>query len=202
MRVTLLRCGLVAGPLFVAVFLLEGAFKGSGYDALRHPVSSLELGSHGWIQVANFLVAGVLTVAFAAGVWRPGFRAGAVLIGVWGVGLLGAGAFTTDPVSGFPVGTPAVAAYTTSGGLHDGFSLPAFVALGAAQVLLSRSGDRRWLTYSLLSATTYLGCFALAGAGFRQVSGLVEVGGLFQRLSVIIGWGWTVALALKLLRRS
>jgi hypothetical protein len=32
----LLACGLVAGPLFVVVFLLEGAFKGSGYDALRH----------------------------------------------------------------------------------------------------------------------------------------------------------------------
>lgn len=39
----LLRCGLVAGPLFVAVFLLAGAFKGSGDDALRHPVSSLAL---------------------------------------------------------------------------------------------------------------------------------------------------------------
>ena len=202
MRRDLLRCGLVAGPLFVVVFLLEGAFKGSGYDALRHPVSSLELGSHGWIQVLNFLVAGVLTVAFAAGVWRSGFRGGAVLIGVWGVGLLGAGLFTTDPVSGFPVGTPAVADYTTSGALHDGSSLPAFLALAAAQVVLSRGQGRRWLAYSLLSATAYLCCFVLASAGFNQAPGLVEVGGLFQRLTVMIGWAWTVALAARLLRRT
>ncbi|WP_329003258.1 hypothetical protein OHA18_08335 [Kribbella sp. NBC_00709] len=40
----MLACGLVAGPLFVVVFLLEGAFKGSGYDVLRHPG---ELGESG-----------------------------------------------------------------------------------------------------------------------------------------------------------
>ncbi|MFI5711848.1 DUF998 domain-containing protein [Kribbella sp. NPDC051620] len=52
-------------------------------------------------------------------------RLGAVLVGVWGAGLLGAGLFNTDPVSGFPLGTPATVDYTTSGALHDAFSLPA-----------------------------------------------------------------------------
>ncbi len=202
MNRTLLRCGLVAGPLFVVVFLLEGAFKGSGYDALRHPVSSLELGPAGWIQVVNFLVVGVLTVAFAVGVGRSGFRVGAVLIGAWGVGLLGAGLFRTDPVSGFPIGTPPAVDYTALGALHDGFSLPGFVCLAAAQVVLSRGHGRAWFWYSLLSATMYVTCFALAGAAFNQVSGLVEVGGLFQRLTVMIGWAWTVALAVRLLRRT
>ncbi|MDX3000630.1 DUF998 domain-containing protein [Kribbella solani] len=200
-RLVLLRCGLVAGPLFVVTFLLEGAFKGSGYDALRHPVSSLELGSHGWIQVANFLVAGVLTIAFATGVWRSGHRSGGVLIGVWGAGLIGAGLFTTDPVNGFPLNTPDVAAYTTSGALHDGFSLPGFLALAVAQLVLCRGGWK-WLTYSLLSATAYVVCFGLTSSAFNQTAGLIAIGGLFQRITVTIGWAYTVALAIRLLRRS
>ncbi|MEV5967814.1 DUF998 domain-containing protein [Kribbella sp. NPDC051952] len=198
----LVSCGLVAGPLFILVFLLEGAFKGSGYDALRHPVSSLELGANGWIQVANFLVVGLLTIAFAVGLWRSRLRAGAVLIGVWGVGLLGAGVFVTDPVSGFPVGTPPISDYTTSGALHDGFSLPAFVALAAAMIVLSRGHGLKWLLYSLLSATAYLVCFVLASSGFNQTASLVDVAGLFQRLTVTIGWAWTVVLALRVLRRT
>ena len=87
----LLACGLVAGPLFVVAFLLQGALKGSGYDWMRHPVSSLALGGHGWVQTANFLVSGLLTVAFAVGLWRAGPRAGGVLIGVGAGALLIAG---------------------------------------------------------------------------------------------------------------
>jgi hypothetical protein len=62
----LLSCGAIAGPLFIAAFLVEGATR-AGYDPLRHPVSSLVLGDHGWTQTANFVVAGLLTLAFAAG---------------------------------------------------------------------------------------------------------------------------------------
>jgi hypothetical protein len=108
---------------------------------MRHPVSSLALGPFGWTQTAVFLVAGLLTVAFAAGFVRlPGVRrkVGAILIGVWGAGLAGAGAFVTDPVSGYPPGTPALPEpLTMSGALHDLFSVPAFFALGAACFVLS-----------------------------------------------------------------
>ncbi|MGH3184154.1 MAG: DUF998 domain-containing protein [Streptosporangiaceae bacterium] len=48
----LLYCGAAAGPLFVAVFVVEGARR-AGYKPLRHPVSSLSLGPHGWVQVAT-----------------------------------------------------------------------------------------------------------------------------------------------------
>jgi hypothetical protein len=67
----LLRCGVAAGPVFVAVFLLEGAVR-DGYRPLRHPVSSLALGSRGWIQTGNFVVAGTLFLAGAAGLARAG----------------------------------------------------------------------------------------------------------------------------------
>jgi hypothetical protein len=198
----LVSCGLLAGPLFVVAFLVQGAFKGSGYDALRHPVSSLALGDHGWVQTANFLVAGLLTIAFALGLWRSGIRAGAVLIGLWGVGLIGAGVFVTDPVSGFPVGTPAISDYSTSGALHDGFSVPAFLAIPIVMIVLCRDGDWRWLMYSLLSAAAFLVADVLASSGFGQTASLVDVAGLFQRLAVTIGWAWMFALALRVLRRT
>ncbi|MFI7062197.1 DUF998 domain-containing protein [Kribbella sp. NPDC050124] len=198
----LVECGLVAGPLFVLTFLIEGALKGSGYDPMRHPVSSLALGEHGWVQTANFLVCGLLTIACAVGLWRSGLRAGAVLIGIWGLGLVGAGIFVTDPVSGFPVGTPDAVEYTTIGALHDGFSLPAFLALALAQVVLSGGRGWKWRVYSLLSATAFAATFVLAGTGFDQTESLVDVAGLFQRLAVTIGWAWLFALALRVRRRT
>jgi Protein of unknown function (DUF998) len=67
----LLRCGVAAGPVFAAVFLLEGGLR-DGYRPLRHPVSSLALGPRGWIQAGNFAVAGTLVLAAAAGLARAG----------------------------------------------------------------------------------------------------------------------------------
>jgi hypothetical protein len=66
---TLLACGVIAGPLFVGAFLLEGATR-ADYDPLRHPLSSLALGDFGWTQIANFIVAGLLTLAFSIGLRR------------------------------------------------------------------------------------------------------------------------------------
>jgi hypothetical protein len=40
---SLLACGVIGGPLFVATFLVEGATR-ADYELLRHPVSSLALG--------------------------------------------------------------------------------------------------------------------------------------------------------------
>jgi len=94
----LLRCGLAAGPVFVAVFLFEGAVR-DGYRPLRHPVSSLALGPRGWIQAGNFTVAGTLYLAGAAGLARASdpassSRAAPALIGAAGAGLICSAAFT------------------------------------------------------------------------------------------------------------
>jgi hypothetical protein len=51
-RGLLLRRGASTGPLFVTVFLIEGARR-ADYTPIRHPVSSLSLGRQGWVQVAN-----------------------------------------------------------------------------------------------------------------------------------------------------
>jgi hypothetical protein len=99
-----LACRVIDGPLFVVVFLVEAATR-AGYDSLRHPVSSLALGDHGWTQTANFVITGLLTLAFAVGLrrafWPPeGSTWAPLLVGVWAVGLLGAGTLVTGPLSG------------------------------------------------------------------------------------------------------
>jgi Protein of unknown function (DUF998) len=66
---TLLVCGAIAGPLFTLAWAAEGATR-ANYRPLRHPVSSLELGDLGWTQRANFIVTGLLTLAFASGLRR------------------------------------------------------------------------------------------------------------------------------------
>ncbi|WP_433727270.1 DUF998 domain-containing protein [Actinoplanes sp. CA-051413] len=203
----LLLCGLLAGPLFVGSFLLEGAFR-DGYDPLRHPVSSLSLGPGGWVQIVAFLSAGVLTLVFAVGLRRslrpgPGSAAGPLLIAVWGVGLLGAGVFVTDPVSGYPAGTPATPDVPSRHGLlHDlAFSLPGFVCFAAAMLVFAYAFTRRralgWAVYSGLSATAFLILFVLNNAGFAQDPRWVSTAGLLQRLTIGVGWLWLTLLAVR-----
>lgn len=201
MRASLVS-GVIAGPLFVLTFLIAGATR-PDYDPVRHPVSSLALGPFGWVQTANFVVGGLLMLALAVGlVLLPGARqkVGAVLVGVWAVGLLGAGAFVIDPVSGYPPGTPAVPdEATVAGTLHNLFAAAAFLSLGAACFVLA-AGGRRWALYSVLSGVALLATFIVSGIGLAQADAVVDVAGLWQRISMIIGWVWLTVLALGLLR--
>jgi hypothetical protein len=65
----LLACGVIGPPLFVMVFLVEGATR-PGYSAWRHYVSQLSLGEGGWMQIANFLLCGLTSLCFALGLRR------------------------------------------------------------------------------------------------------------------------------------
>jgi hypothetical protein len=205
----LLTCGVIAGPLFVITFLIEGATR-ANYNPLRHPVSSLALGDFGWTQIANFMIAGLLTLAFALGLRltlraQKGSTWGPLLVAIWGIGLLGAGVFLTDPVSGYPPGTPDLLVNTTAHGeLHDSFSLAGFLALTAACFVFSyrfiRQGKNGWAIYSTITGILFPIGIVLASAGFSQAEGLVAFGGLVQRLTVTIGWTWLTLLAVYLLR--
>jgi len=204
-----LLCGVVAGPLFVLAAAVEGATR-ADYDPMRHPVSSLALGEYGWTQTANFLIAGVLYIAYAAGLrsaLKPGRGRlwGPILLALFGVGLLGSGLFTTDPVSGYPPGSPAsVTDPTTAGTLHDLFALPVFFGLPVLCVILAVRfiGERRtgWAVYTLATAVAFLVGFFAAGTAFSQESGLVEFGGLLQRVTIVLGLTWLTLLAVHLLR--
>ena len=206
----LLRCGVAAGPVFVTVFLVEGAVR-EGYCLLRHPVSALALGRRGWIQDANFTVAGTLFLAGAAGLARSGDaigRAVPALIGAAGAGLIAAAVFTTDPVSGYPPGTPDARDRPSRAGIaHNLAAVPVFLGLPAAAVC---SGWRSWRagqhSFGLYSAgrvmVAMLASMTLAGAGFGQSPRFVGLAGLFQRVSIVTGFGWLTALCARAVRRE
>jgi hypothetical protein len=209
----LLGCGVAAGPLFVTTFLLEGSRR-TDYDPRRHPISSLAIGPSGWTQRANFWVAGGLYVAGAVGLWldsagrspaSPRTQVGPILISSVGVGLLGAGVWTTDPISGYPPGSDDATTRRTAGKLHDLFSAPVFLALPAATFVyahaFARMGRWWWMGASIGAGLTQLATFVTAGVGFSQRPGLVDHAGTLQRACLAAGFGWLTALTARALSR-
>jgi Protein of unknown function (DUF998) len=81
----LIACGAIGPILFILVFLVEGATRPS-YSAWHNFVSDLSLSNQGWMQIANFLICGVLMLCFALGL-RQVLRSGKGA--VWGPLLLG-----------------------------------------------------------------------------------------------------------------
>jgi hypothetical protein len=58
----LLAGGALAAPLWVGASLAQVATR-EGFDLTRHPLSALSNGELGWLQITNFVVAGVLLLA-------------------------------------------------------------------------------------------------------------------------------------------
>jgi Protein of unknown function (DUF998) len=200
----LLWCGAIGPPLFVIVALIEGATR-PGYDAIRLPISLLALGDMGWIQTINFLVLGLLMIGFAIGLWiveRGLGKPGAVLIAVFGLGLVLVSFFPGDPGGGYPPGVRPTS--TSTGTVHDLGTLLIFVALFAACLVFARAfakeGERRWSRYSAATAAAVAIGFVLMFAAFSANNGLTRYGGLIQRATVVVGWTWITLLAIRALR--
>jgi hypothetical protein len=212
---TEIACGIVAGPLFVSSFTAIAARR-TGYDWRRHAVSSLGAGRGGWPQRANFGVTGALYCVAAHGLARSPKRTigprvvPALIFGVGG-GLVGSGLFVTDPVAGFP---PAVRGHddadrnssiapTRTGRLHNLCAIPIFAGIPVAALVCATSAARRaewrWASYSAGSAIAMPTAFVLFGAAFGGVPRLAERGGIFQRISIAVGFGWLSALSLRAL---
>lgn len=198
----LLACGAVAGPLYVGVALLQVLTR-DGFDLRRHPLSLLSLGDLGWVQIANFVVSGLLAIAFAMGsrrVLHPG-RAGTwgpLLLGLYGVGLVAGGVFVADPGAGFPPGAPEGAPEQLSwhGALHAVAPPLAFLSLIVACFVLARrfsaAGERGWARYSVATAVACL--VITAWPDFDSISWRLAI-------AVTVGWAWVSATAVKWLQQ-
>lgn len=193
----LLLAGAVAGPLFVAVVLTQ-AYTRNGFDPARHPLSSLALGDLGWLQIANFVVCGVLTLAGAVGLRRalaPGRAStwGPRLVGLGGAGLIVAGIFRTDPINGYPVGIPDTV--TWHGIVHSMAPAVAGIAGLIAYAVFARrfaaDRERGWLTWSIAAPVAVLAtdAVAFAAADFRAML-----------IGQLIGATWATSVYLKLRR--
>lgn len=198
----LLGCGVVAGPLFMVVALVQ-AFTRPGFDLRRQAISMLSLGDLGWIQIANFLVTGVLALALAVGVrraLRPG-RGGTwapLLIGAYGVGLVAAGIFHPDPAFGFPPGAPAgmPAQSSLHSVLHNVSFFVAFIGLIAACLVMARReaglGRRGWAAYCAATAIAAPVFIGLASAG-------VVASGVALAILGVVTSGWIAVISTRLL---
>lgn len=195
-----LAAGAVAGPLFLAVWAIQ-AFTRDGFRPTFHPLSLLALGDLGWVQIANFVVTGLLYIAFAIGMRRllhPG-RAGlwgTILIALIGLGLVIAGVFTTDAGAGFPAGAPEGAPVVSwHGALHEvGFVLTQVAWIAVCVVLARRfaaDGKRGWLVASIVAPVASVVVSAVPDA---------ESFALRAVISTAIQFGYLTAIALYLRR--
>jgi hypothetical membrane protein len=157
----LVAAGIVAGPLFLTLWLIQAVTR-DGFDPRRHPLSLLSLGDLGWIQIANFVLTGLLYVTCAAGLRRVlrhgrGRTWGPILVGAIGIGLIVAGVFTSDAGAGFPPGTPAGAPerITWHGILHEvGFGITSLSWLALCVVFLRRFAALRQRGWVLACVAT------------------------------------------------
>ena len=206
-RVTrsLLGYGVVAGPVYVGVTLAQ-ALTRDGFDLRRHQWSLLANGSLGWVQVANFVVTGLMVLAGAAGLHRslvtgPGSRWAPRLIAVYGASLVAAGVFRADPALGFPAGTPAGPGEVSWHGLlHFAAGGIGFTCLAAACFTLARryavAGRRGFARWSRATGAVFLAGFAMVAS-----SGGSEAGNLAFTAAALAVWAWLSAVALDAYRR-
>jgi len=171
----LLACGVVAGPLFIIVGVIQ-MFTREGFDIRLHALSLLTAGDLGWIQSLNFLVTGALIIAGAVGLNRSmqsgrGRTWGPILLGLFGLGWFGSGIFPADPGLGFPPGAPEIAAFTTNGMIHFGIGGIGFLCFIAACFLFARRfksfGERGWSRYSLITGILFFVTFAGIASGSK-----------------------------------
>lgn len=205
----LLTGGVLAGPIYIVVGLLQVLFR-EGFDIRRHDLSLLSNGDLGWIQIANFLVTGALVIAFAVGLRRVlalgrGAKAGPILLGIYGLGLIGAGVFVADPALGFPIGTPADAHnISTSGLLHFVCGGIGFLALIAACLVFARrfakQGEGRWAAYSVATGVLFFAAFFGIAAGSNGPANVMTIVIFAFTAAVILAWTWIALLAARVIR--
>ena len=204
----LLLCGVVAGPLYVIVGAIEMLTR-PGFDPTRHDLSLMSNGDWGWIHISLLILTGLLTIAGAVGMRRVlrggrGGTWGPILLGIYGLGLIGAGFFTADPALGFPPGTPANAhAVSWHGLLHFICGGIGFLGLIAACFVFARRfaarRQRGWVAYCVATGVIYLVAFAGIAVGSNSVGVITTVVILAFSVAVVLGWAWVSAMAAKLL---
>jgi hypothetical protein len=191
----LLTAGAVAAPLWATVSLTQ-AFTREGFDLTRHPLSMLSIGSLGWLQIANFLIAGALMVAGAVGLARTvESRWAPRLLAVSGLGMFAAGLFTMDPGDGFPAGTPAgPGTLSWHSYAHFASGTIAFGTLIAGCYVLARyfarTGDRRRAVVSGMAGTALL-----LGNGWAMSGG--QAGSLTLAIGAISAMLWVSAVCAR-----
>ena len=190
----LLILGVITAGVFLLCLFVEGILR-PGYDPSYHTGSELTLGARGWVQIANFSQMGVGMLAFAVGIGRAlDNPTGAVLLGVFSLGLFVAGVFRPDPLRNYP---PGIAGKVTwRGQVHNASGPLMFVALFAACLVLAGSLEGPWRGYTLITAAVGLGLTAGTAVAFQRDAAMT---GLVQRALIVVYWAWIILTGIYLI---
>lgn len=193
----------IAGPiLFTTAFVAEGFWQ-PGYSHVADPVSALAAGPYGWVQDVNFVVFGVLTIAFAIGVHRAlrPSRAGTIgstFLLVSGAALVLAAVFPARDASGAVTDQPG----------HVLAAVLAFLGAGIGFAAVSRRLARHphWRDlagYTLISGIATIVLFLTVGATAIPPDAPLHAWlGAGQRLTLLVWLPCTVVLSLRMLRTT
>jgi hypothetical membrane protein len=197
----LATAGIVGPILFTVVVVIQGLLR-PGYSPVADPISALATGPNGWVQNLNFIVLGLLMLAYAVGLdlgMRPA-RAG--MVGPTFLALAGMGAVLSG----------VVPLRAVAGGLtyepvgHTVAVFMSFLGAGVGLILISRrmTGDPRWRslgTYVLATGSAIIVLFLAIGAlASTPDAPLNRWFGLTQRLLLVVWFPCVIVLALRLLR--
>lgn len=182
--VWLLVFGTLAPALFDAVYLVEGVTR-PGYDAWRDAISTLMNGPSGWIQQANFVVLGVMTLGVAVA-WHRILQGGVcaraypAARAIEGLSLILIGFTLTDP-------------------LHTIWLFVIIGAMMAGLLIIARRFWRDpdwqgWVFYSAASAILINVFIALFGI-FQHT---FAYAGVFERIATNIEPVWGLVVLVRL----
>jgi hypothetical membrane protein len=200
---SLLGYGFVAGPFYVVVSLAQ-ALTRDGFDLSRHSWSLLANGPHGWIQITNLALSGLMVIGFTVGLRRARTERRWVprLITVYGASLVASAAFRADPALGFPVGTPRdTSTVTWHGALHFASGGVGFIALAAATFVVAGTyaadGRTAFATWTRVVGVLFLAGFAAIASGSGgRASNIAFTAG------IVLVWTWLATFALDRYRTT
>ena len=192
-------CGIIAPIIFAIIVIIAGLLR-PDYSHLTNFVS--ELGAVGApnaiIQRINFVLVGILIVAFTFGLHRgigdgKGSIIGPLLIAIFGLSALVSGIFSTDPIQ---PGSFSEIMHQMSSAIGSTAAIIAFF------IISERLGKdilwRRYRYFSIVIAFVAI-VVSLVGVG---VLGVLGVPGLAQRLFLAMLFLWIEVMAIRLFQIS
>ena len=205
---TLLKAGITAGPLYVAVGAFEILTR-PGFDMRKHSLSLMSIGPMGWVHITLFIVTGLLVILGAIGIRRAikGERAGTwapILLTVYGLSLISAGIFVPDPMKGFPLGMQ-YGTVSTSGIMHLVSGMVGFTGLIAACFVFGKRfkhlKDAQQGMLSVLTAFVFLlGFIGIAVFSANPSDTVVALATLFFYFAVLLSWIWLSTICARLIK--
>lgn len=192
-------CGILAPIIFAIIVMIAGLLQPE-YNHLINFVS--ELGAVGApnaiIQRMNFVLVGILIVAFAFGLHRgigkgKGSIIGPLLVAIFGLSAVVSGIFSTDPIQ------PG----SFSDIMHSMSSAVGSTAAIIAFFIIPRRLEqdilwRRYRSFSIVIAIVAI-VISVVGVG---VLGVLGVPGLAQRLFMAVLFLWIEVMAIRLFQVS